>query len=113
MIHIGQSAGDTATVASGLVRGKQLTIKGYSNFGIPRDELVSAYLTMVDLATSGELTLPGHHHTARRCRLGLGGRRRGWRQASTDLRLRRGFVVRTLSDMAFPAWQAALSRTDR
>jgi NADPH:quinone reductase-like Zn-dependent oxidoreductase len=58
VIHIGQAAGDTATVASGLVRGKQLTIKGYSNFGIPRDEVVSAYLTMVDLATAGDLTLP-------------------------------------------------------
>ena len=35
-----------------------MTIKGYSNFGIPRDELVSAYRTMVDLATAGDLTLP-------------------------------------------------------
>ena len=58
VIHIGQSAGGTATVASGLVRGKQLTIKGYSNFGIPRDEVVAAYLTMVDLASAGDLDLP-------------------------------------------------------
>ena len=58
VIHIGQAAGGIATVASGLVRGRQMTIKGYSNFGIPRDELVSAYRTMVDLATAGDLTLP-------------------------------------------------------
>ncbi len=58
VIHIGQSAGGAATIASGLMRGKQLTIKGYSNFGIPRDEVVAAYLTMVDLATAGDLTLP-------------------------------------------------------
>ena len=58
VIHIGQAAGGMATVASGLVRGRQMTIKGYSNFGIPRDELVSAYRTMVDLATAGDLTLP-------------------------------------------------------
>ena len=58
VIHIGQSAGGTATIVSGLVRGKQLTIKGYTNFGIPRDELVAAYLTMVNLATAGDLTFP-------------------------------------------------------
>ena len=58
VVHIGQAAGDTATVASGLIRGKQLTIRGFSNFGVPRDEVVAAYLEMVDLATSGELNLP-------------------------------------------------------
>ena len=58
VIHVGMSAGATATVASGLVRGRQLRIRGFSNFGVPRDEVVSAYLTMVDLATAGDLTLP-------------------------------------------------------
>ena len=58
VIHIGQSAGGTATVVSGLVRGKQLTIRGYSNFGVPRDEVVAAYLTMVDLAGAGDLAVP-------------------------------------------------------
>ena len=58
VIHIGMSAGPTATLASGIVRGRQLTIKGYSNFGVPQEEIVSAYLTMVDLATAGDLTLP-------------------------------------------------------
>ena len=58
VIHVGMAAGATATVASGLVRGRQLTIKGFSNFGVPRDDVVSAYLTMVDLATAGELALP-------------------------------------------------------
>ncbi len=58
VIHIGQSAGGTATVVSGLVRGRQLTIKGYSNFGVPREELVAAYSRMVDLATTGDLAVP-------------------------------------------------------
>ena len=58
VIHVGQSAGATATLISGLVRGKQLTIRGYSNFGVPRDEVVATYLKMVDLATAGELVLP-------------------------------------------------------
>ena len=58
VIHMGQSAGGMANVNSAFVRGRQLTIKGYSNFGVPRDELVAAYLTMVDLATAGELALP-------------------------------------------------------
>ncbi|MCY4371206.1 MAG: zinc-binding alcohol dehydrogenase family protein [bacterium] len=58
VVHIGDAAGGTATVVSGLVRGRQMTIKGYSNFGIPRDETVATYLTMVDLATAGDLTLP-------------------------------------------------------
>ena len=58
VIHVGQAAGGVATVVSGLVRGKQLTIRGYSNFGVPRDELVATYLKMVDLATAGDLTFP-------------------------------------------------------
>ena len=58
VVHIGESAGSVAAVASGLLRGRQLTIRGYSNFGVPREDTVAAYLTMVDLATAGELTLP-------------------------------------------------------
>jgi len=58
VIHVGQAAGGVATVVSGLVRGKQLTIRGYSNFGVPRDVVVATYLEMVDLATAGDLLLP-------------------------------------------------------
>lgn len=58
VIHVGQSASSVATLVSALVRGKQLTIRGYSNFGVPRDQVVATYLKMVDLATAGELVLP-------------------------------------------------------
>lgn len=58
VIHVGQAAGGVATVVSGLVRGKQLTIRGYSNFGVPRDVVVATYLEMVNLATAGDLILP-------------------------------------------------------
>ena len=58
VVHVGQSAGPMSTIASGLVRGRQLTIMGYSNMAVPREDLVAAYLTMVDLATKGSLTLP-------------------------------------------------------
>ena len=39
IVHVGQSAAPTATLASGLVRGKQLQILGYSNFAVPQDAL--------------------------------------------------------------------------
>ena len=37
IVHVGQSAAPTATIASGLVRGKQLQILGYSNFAVPQE----------------------------------------------------------------------------
>jgi NADPH2:quinone reductase len=57
VVHVGQSAGPISSIASALVRGRQLTIMGYSNFGVPRDVMVEAYNTMVDLAGKGELAL--------------------------------------------------------
>ncbi len=58
VVHLGQSAGTTANLSSALVRGRRLTIIGYSNFGVPRADTVTAYLQMVDLAVAGRLKLP-------------------------------------------------------
>ena len=58
VVHVGQSAGPISSIASALVRGRQLTIMGYSNFAVPRDVVVEAYRKMVDLANAGGLVLP-------------------------------------------------------
>ncbi len=41
IVHVGQSAGPTATIVSGLVRGKQLQIIGYTNFAVPDDAIAT------------------------------------------------------------------------
>jgi NADPH:quinone reductase-like Zn-dependent oxidoreductase len=55
IVQLGAAAGPAATMSSALVRGKRLSILGYSNFGVPRDVVVSAYREMLELATSGAL----------------------------------------------------------
>jgi len=42
IVQIGQSAGPEATLASGVVRGKQLEMYGYSNFVVPAESRRSA-----------------------------------------------------------------------
>lgn len=58
VVHVGQSAGALSELASAAVRGKQLTIMGYSNFAVPRDVLVSGYRRLLDEARSGAINLP-------------------------------------------------------
>ncbi len=55
IVHIGQSAGAEAALLSADVRGKQLNVLGYSNFGIPRDVLNREYLRLLEHARAGEL----------------------------------------------------------
>ena len=55
VVCLGASAGPTAQLASAAVRGKQLDVLGYSNFGVPGDVSRSAYLEMVGLAINGDL----------------------------------------------------------
>jgi NADPH2:quinone reductase len=55
IVNIGQSAGAEAPLLSADVRGKQLNVLGYSNFGIPRDVLEREYLRLLDHARAGEL----------------------------------------------------------
>jgi NADPH:quinone reductase-like Zn-dependent oxidoreductase len=57
-VQIGQSAGPSATLASGVVRGKQLEIYGYSNFVVPAETRRAAYLELVSHAARGELAFP-------------------------------------------------------
>jgi NADPH2:quinone reductase len=55
IVNIGQSAGPAAPLLSADVRGKQLNVLGYSNFGTPREVLNREYLRLVELAHSGEI----------------------------------------------------------
>lgn len=58
IVQIGQSAGPSATLASGVVRGKQLEIYGYSNFVVPPELRRAAYVELVDHASRGEIDFP-------------------------------------------------------
>jgi NADPH2:quinone reductase len=55
IVNIGQSAGSAAPLLSADVRGKQLNVLGYSNFGTPREVMNREYLRLLELAGSGEL----------------------------------------------------------
>ena len=57
ILHVGQSAAPTATIASGLVRGKQLQILGYSNFTVPQDIVSQGYRDVVGHAIAGRIRL--------------------------------------------------------
>jgi NADPH:quinone reductase len=58
IVQIGQSAGPTATLPSGSVRGKQLEIYGYSNFAVPAETRRAAYMELVEHAARGEVDFP-------------------------------------------------------
>jgi NADPH2:quinone reductase len=58
IVQIGQSAGPAATLASGVVRGKQLEIYGYSNFVVPAEDRRAAYAKLVSHAARGEVGFP-------------------------------------------------------
>jgi len=55
IVNIGQSAGAEAPLASADVRGKQLEILGYSNFGTPREVMHREYLRLLEHAAAGEV----------------------------------------------------------
>lgn len=57
VVHVGQSAGPVAAIPSGLVRGRQVKILGYSNFAVPREVLEEAYTSLVALAIDGSLRM--------------------------------------------------------
>jgi NADPH2:quinone reductase len=58
IVQIGQSAGPAATLASGVVRGKQLEIYGYSNFVVAAEMRRAAYSELVEHAARGEVDFP-------------------------------------------------------
>jgi NADPH2:quinone reductase len=57
IVHMGQSAGAEATLASALVRGKQLSILGYSNFRLTPDERIGAYGDFTAHVAAGRIEL--------------------------------------------------------
>jgi hypothetical protein len=46
-----------ATLLSGLVRGKQLQILGYSNFAVPQDVVADGYRDLLDHAAAGRISI--------------------------------------------------------
>jgi len=56
-VQLGQSAGAEVSVPSGLIRGKQIDIRGHTNFAVPPDELAKEYRTLVGHAIAGEIVL--------------------------------------------------------
>lgn len=54
-VQLGQSAGAEATLRSGTIRGRYLSILGYTSFLVPWEEQVAAYRTLLDWAATGEL----------------------------------------------------------
>jgi NADPH:quinone reductase len=57
VVHVGQSAGRTSPLASADVRGKELTIRGHSNFALSKEERDRAYLELLDQLVAGRITL--------------------------------------------------------
>jgi NADPH2:quinone reductase len=55
IVHMGQSAGAEATLASALVRGKQLSILGYSNFRLTPEQRIAAYGDLVAHVAAGRI----------------------------------------------------------
>jgi NADPH2:quinone reductase len=57
VVQLGQSASKEATLESGWIRAKLLSILGHTNFAAPADVRNDAYLRMVRHAAAGELTV--------------------------------------------------------
>jgi NADPH2:quinone reductase len=57
IVHLGASAGPEAAVPSAAVRGKQLDVLGYSNFGLARPVFVEGYQQLVGLANDGRIRI--------------------------------------------------------
>jgi NADPH:quinone reductase len=55
IVHLGQSAGPEATLASSVVRGKQLSILGYSGFAQTQDEKRDLYLGLAEQVAAGRI----------------------------------------------------------
>ena len=57
IVHVGQSAGPTATLTSAAVRGRQLEVLGFSSFAVPADVLSEHYGRLVVHAIAGRIQL--------------------------------------------------------
>jgi NADPH2:quinone reductase len=54
-VQVGQAAGNEVVIKSGIVRGRFLSILGYSNFLVPWEELAAAYRQLVAYAAAGKI----------------------------------------------------------
>ena len=54
-VQLGQSAGPEATVRSATLRGRYLSILGYTSFLVPWEEQAAAYRRLVDYAIAGKI----------------------------------------------------------
>lgn len=57
IVQLGQSAGPSAAIPSGAVRGKHLEILGYTNLRVPFDVLADGYRTLVEHARDGRVVV--------------------------------------------------------
>jgi NADPH:quinone reductase len=57
LVQLGQSAGAEATISSGSIRTKLVSVLGHTNFAAPAEVRNDAYLRMVEHAAAGELTV--------------------------------------------------------
>ncbi len=57
LVNLGQSAGDPLPLPSAAIRGKMVSVLGYTNALVPREERQAAFLKMVEHASKGELKI--------------------------------------------------------
>ena len=57
IVQLGQSGGATATLASGLVRGKSMQILGYTNFSVPLNAIAQGYGDVLAHAAARRITI--------------------------------------------------------
>jgi NADPH2:quinone reductase len=57
IVHVGQSAGPEATLSSAMVRGKQLSVLGFSDFAQSPEEKRELYLGLAEHVAAGRITI--------------------------------------------------------
>jgi NADPH:quinone reductase-like Zn-dependent oxidoreductase len=57
LVQLGQSAGTEATLTSAAIRGKSFAIVGFTVGHVPQEKIANAYMRLIELASSGELTI--------------------------------------------------------
>jgi NADPH:quinone reductase-like Zn-dependent oxidoreductase len=57
VIHLGQSAGPESPLRSADVRGKELLVRGHSNFAMTPDERAKAYLELYEHVAAGRIAV--------------------------------------------------------
>lgn len=58
VVHVGAAGAPALSLASALVRGKRISLLGYSNFGLTAPQFRASYQELIDSARIGTLTLP-------------------------------------------------------